>query len=826
MAADTSKTKAQLLAQLKAAEKRIQELAPSHAQCHPLPEENSAIFGNAVLLGMLDAMPTPIFYKGKNGRYFCCNKAFADMLQVPRARILGRTARELAPPDLADVYTAMDAKLYRDGGMQIYEIQVQGADGIRRDFVLNKSLIRDASGSVCGVVGQALDVSQRIRAEKALARSEQNYRNLFENAPVGIFQASLDGKLLGANAEMAHILGCNSPQETMDTFPDLGARLYMNPGRRERFLERLHTQGYVNNFEFEARRKDEQRIWISMNAVLVPQEPGENGSGEKISGFCKDITDRKLAVRELLESEERYKQLSDATFEAIFLSRDGICTSQNRSAQRMFGYAPDEAVGRMDTEWIHPDFRDKIRRHMRSDEYTQPYETVALRRDGTTFPCEIQGRMAHKDGQTMRITALRDITERRKAMDALEKAKEQAETANQAKSIFLANMSHEIRTPLNGIMGMLQLLQTTPLSPEQMEYATTGVTSCTRLVRLVSDILDLSRVEAGRLELHNAPFSLSDMLRSLLHLFQPAARQAGLNFHIEQDPSIPNRLLGDSARLQQVLNNLVGNALKFTDSGEVAVEVWRVPDENIVASRAEGCRVLFRVSDTGIGIPDDKLGLLFTAFSQVESEYTRQYQGAGLGLSISKRLVRLMDGNMSVDSDPSRGTDFYFSLPLVLPDAPAHCRQPESDTAETATDHPFRALRILLAEDDQSTRFFITTVLEKKGHKVHSVANGQQALDALRKHSYDAVLMDIQMPTMDGVAATKRIRTDPELKNSRNTPIIALTAYAMTEDKATFLKAGMSGYLSKPVAAPDLLETLERLTSMGEAPGNPIDCEQ
>ena len=800
MVADDRKSKEQLLTELRIARQHIRSLEEGSQLTDP-----AISLSNTVLMRMLDALPTPIFYKGISGRYFCCNLAFAEMLGISRDRIIGRDARDLAPRELADKYARMDAELYLTGGVQEYETQSQAKNGIRRDILITKSLIRDTLGNICGLVGQALDVSERKAAELALMQSEKKYRKLFEKAPVGIFQTTADGQPLAANNEMARIVGCSTPEEALRTYTDLGTQLYADPKRREEFITLIRNQGYVENFEYEAQRADGEHIWISMNAVM---EPATEDSPAMLCGFSKDITGRKQMVRDIRESEERYKQLSDATFEAIFLSRNGICTGQNRTAERMFGYTLEEALGRPGTDWIHPESRETVRQHISTDS-TAPYEAVALRKDGTTFPCEIQGRTARKKGELLRITALRDITERKRVMDALEAAKEQAEAANQAKSLFLANMSHEIRTPLNGIMGMLQLLQTTALTPEQEEFADIGVASCKRLVRLVSDILDLSKVEAGRLEIRSEPFELSEILHTTRHLFQPAAQQAGLKLRIVLGDNIPRQLLGDSTRLQQVVNNLVGNALKFTEKGEVVVTAWPLP-----APEKEKCRIMLTVADTGIGIPDSKLDNLFTAFSQVENNFQRKYQGAGLGLSISKRLVQLMNGNMAVSSTLDKGTTFYLSLPFARTAPAPRIAQPRiAGVVPAPMEETPGPLRVLLAEDDQSTRFFIQKLLEKCGHRVQAVTNGKQALDMLQNNDFDVILMDIQMPTMDGVAATRAILTDPAFRDKAYIPIVALTAYAMAEDKAVFLEAGMRGYVSKPVAMLELVDVLRQVTT-------------
>jgi PAS domain S-box-containing protein len=399
------------------------------------------------------------------------------------------------------------------------------------------------------------------------------------------------------------------------------------------------------------------------------------------------------------------------------------------------------------------------------------------------------------------LVLIQDISLEKKAKAELHSAKLAAEQANQSKSEFLANMSHEIRTPLNGIQGMLQLLQGTSVDSEQVEYIDLALNSTKRLTRLLNDLLDLSRVEAGKMELKEEEFILQDLLHSVQEIFLQTSIKNQNKVDVYMDPELPDSLIGDSTRVSQILFNLVGNALKFTKKGKVEVRVLK-----LFKSAEDQIRILFNVSDTGQGIPEQKIDKIFERFTQgqeLNSGYTREYQGAGLGLALVKRLVNMMGGNASLISQEGEGTRVYVSLPFKVEEEEEELML-KTEAINKASNSHKSELNILLAEDDPVTQFSIKRMLEKYNHKVKVVDNGQKVLDCLSQENFDFILMDIQMPVMDGVEVTKKIRSFED--KIRDMPIIALTAYAMSGDREKFLQAGMNDYLAKPVEINKLLE--------------------
>ncbi|WP_051294853.1 PAS domain-containing hybrid sensor histidine kinase/response regulator [Maridesulfovibrio bastinii] len=414
------------------------------------------------------------------------------------------------------------------------------------------------------------------------------------------------------------------------------------------------------------------------------------------------------------------------------------------------------------------------------------------KKTGRTYLCHDRAVKWISDKMAHLIVAL-DITDRKKLEEDINMAMAESEAANRSKGEFLANMSHEIRTPLNGIFGMLELLKTTRLNSEQEEYIATANESGKSLLTVINDILDFSKMEAGKMSLIEHEFNLEQCISSLLKSFTMQVRNKKIQLDYEFDKETPICLIGDESRIRQILFNLVGNAVKFTSEGRVHVKIHH----EIIPDRPEIFRFIFAISDTGIGIAPDKQKIIFQSFTQIDGSHTRKFKGTGLGLAIVQRLTALLGGNVSVESEEGTGSTFTFSIVSKVQSDHFACRSQNEEKPELLPD--LGQLSVLLVEDERINSLSTKKILEKRGHSVTTAENGAIALELLEKSTFDCILMDVQMPVMDGLEATRRIRSLPEYKMSSNTPIIAMTAHTMRGDKEKFLKSGMDGYVAKPI---------------------------
>lgn len=654
--------------------------------------------------------------------------------------------------------------------------------------------VTDEVGNFVYLLGVSRDITERVLYEQALNENMDLLDATGRMAKVGGWKL---------NTKTNQLIWTKETYRIHDVDPAIDPPLhealeFFHPEDRPtltRALERAIEFGEPYDLELRFISAKGQKLWT--RSICHPEI--KDGQVVCLHGTFQDITARKQAEDDLARIFEMSLDLiciADINT-AVFLRVNPAFTS-------ILGYEESELVGHCFLDFIHPEDLDAtirvLEEKLKVGSKVFLFENRYRCKDGSYRWLSWKSHPVSEHGVTYALA--RDVTEDKVAKAELLEAKERAEAANKTKSEFLANMSHEIRTPMNGVLGMLQLLQTTDQTDEQRKYTYTAIQSSKRLTRLLSDILDLSRVEANRLTIQSLPLDVEKIVEQTCEMFTPMAQQAQVEFLCTIDRRIPRNLQGDVTRVQQVLTNLVGNALKFTERGRVSIEAHclELSGQNVV-------RVLFIVTDTGIGIPDEKIDKLFEPFTQASEGYRRNYQGAGLGLSICKRLIELMEGTLAIESVAGEGTAVHFCLPFILDESMQATRG-----ASVIAPHK-KAMKILLAEDEDVNRFATTVLLEKQGHFVVGVENGAEAVATLAEGGFDLVIMDIQMPVMDGVEATKAIRNGESGDAARNIPIIALTAYAMNGDKQSFLKAGVNGYVGKPVTIDDLEQVVKEVFS-------------
>jgi PAS domain S-box-containing protein len=665
------------------------------------------------------------------------------------------------------------------------------------------------------------DLTLRMQADEVLLKAGALQRAIFNSANFSSIATDAKGVIQIFNVGAERMLGytaaevmnkitpadISDPQEVIARAKALSSELAttITPGFEALVFKA--SRGIEDIYELTYIRKDGSRFpaVVSVTALRDAQDI--------IIGYLLIGTDN--TARKLVEAEQRKldqrlrdqqfytRSLIESNIDALMTTDPaGIITDVNKQMEALTGCTRDELIGApFKSYFTDPERAEAAIKRVLSEKRVTDYELTACARDGKQTVVSYNAATIYDRSRTLQgvFAAARDVTERKRVEAELQQAKAMAETASQTKSDFLASMSHEIRTPMNAIIGIADLLAKTSMSPEQNGYVQIFRRAGDNLLNLVNDILDLSKVEASQLELERTGFSLHDLLEKVKEMVAVRAHEKGLALVCEIAPDAPSDLVGDPTRLRQVLLNLVGNAIKFTESGEVALRV--APDAGATAPAA----LRFTISDTGIGIPGEKLGAVFERFTQADSSTTRRYGGTGLGLTISKRLVELMGGCIRVESGVGKGSIFSFTVPLEIWAGPT---RRASAPVGAGPELPLPALNILLVEDSPDNRTITVAYLQDTPYRVEIAENGAVAYAKFIAGHYDLVLMDRQMPIMDGMTATRAIREWEKANQRTPTPIIALTASALKGDLEKFMAAGCSAYLTKPLKQEVLLRAI------------------
>jgi two-component system sensor histidine kinase/response regulator len=748
-----------------------------------------------------------ILLSDEQGRILEANDRAVAAYGYSGEELLGLSRRDLRTPEAQANVESLVKRLEQEDGV-VYETTHRRKDGTAFPLEVSSRLIHIDGKRFYQSI--ARDITERKRAEEELLE----FKTAVEQSGDGIALSGLDGRLRWVNEAWARMhgyradevigrhLGIFHTQEQLET--------EVNP-----FNERLLATG-SNEGEVGHARKDGTTFPTWMSTTLLMDA---NGKPFRLLAMARDITERKRAEEALQESEARYQVLIRTAMDGFIVADlEGRLLEVNDAYCVMVGRSREELLSLRisDLDCVEPPERTPARIQQVIALGWDRFESKHRHADGRVIDVEVSA--VYFAARGLLLGFLRDITERKRTEEERQRHAEEmqrkneelaaavaaAREATELKSRFLANMSHEIRTPMNGVLGMSELLLSTPLDLEQREYAEGIQHSVDALLSLINDILDISKIEAGKLELECIPFDPAQIMEQVRATLATRAQTKGLDVACAADPALPRLVAGDPGRLRQVLVNLAGNAVKFTERGEVVIHA------ELAEQTAERVTIRFSIRDTGIGIAPEQRSRIFESFVQADDSTTRRYGGTGLGLAISKQLVELMGGQMGVESEPGRGSRFWFSATY------AKRREGELEVEEQKAAAVLLADsargeakgRILVAEDNPVNQRIALRILEKAGYQAEAVGDGKQALEALAKNPYDLVLMDVQMPEMDGFQATAEIRRLEAA--TRRTPIIAMTANAMAGDRERCLGAGMDDYISKPVRREELHEVVRR----------------
>ena len=896
-----------------------------------------------------------IICKDLAGRFLYANQNFCRSIGKRPEEVIGRTDYDFFPADLAAKYRKDDQVILQKGERFEAVEDHQTGSGELSSVNVAKTPLRDARNRICGVHCIFRDVTAQLRNERELDLRRDLLGAFLQSIPDHVYFKDRDSRFILCSKELSDKFGLESPEEAKGkTDFDFFSFEHAQAAFEDEQSIVKTGKPIIGKREFEELRDGRKSF------VLTSKMPFRSGN-EIIGtfGISRDITSMVEKQQELDQARKKYQEIFDKAMEGIFQTTpDGRYKEANPALARIYGYTSADELLNEVTDiakqlYVDQDRRRKFQGLMDKDGEVHGFESQIYRHDGQKiWIAETARTVRDREGRILYYEGIvEDISERKRAEEALKEAREVAEESTRLKSIFLANMSHEIRTPMNGIIGMAGLLRRTKLNEKQLHFAVTIEESCFTLLRLIDDILDFSKIESGKMKLENASFDLTALVESVVELLAEIACRKGVELISRIDPTVPDQVIGDVTRLRQILNNLTGNAIKFTQEGEVQIVVQPL------RSKRRKCRLLFEVRDTGIGIDEKTKRKIFKPFTQADDSTTREYGGSGLGLAISRQLIELMGGRLRVESRAGQGSKFWFILSfdtlstvgkptqpshhvlagtraLILDDNDTVCRTieqalsscgiqcssaPSASKArrilnddqekipvdfliaarnvtgnrnlkfcaaarstvnggalrivlmapvgeeissrrlkqcgvdrvidkpvkrsqllaalegvrseeeyepESIPEHRSKGVRILVVEDNKVNQSVALHFLEQLGYEGESVDNGMEAIVRLNQTRYPIVLMDCQMPELDGYEATRRIRKmEADREDGHRTRIIAMTANVSEDDRRKCLDVGMDDYISKPIMLPKMEAALSGIMLREQLPDEDPDAK-
>lgn len=760
-------------------QKRIQELTLQEEQLRHLFENNPfpMIIYSYDDLKVIDMNePARIFYGNSD-------------------QILGKEIFKLHPIEEQEEAIATIKKIKQGLPIEFKEWYHLTEGGERKPVELHSSDIRYKNSRARLLLINNITERKRIEKDKELNRIK--YQELVEGASDIIYRCNTDGDFIYVNPTGIHITGYTLDELLKMNYLDLIDEEYR--AQVKLFYEdQLDNNTKTSYLEIPIVTKKNKKVWIGQNVNLASDEDGKL----EINALARDITELKIAKDDLERNESKYRNiLENLKLGILEVDLDGKITNAFPKFTELSGYSKDELIGKSPIDFLLPEeHRSTMARQnvKRARGEGSVYEVEILRKDGSRRWVIISGApFYNSNGEMIGTVGIHlDISERKKIEKELRSAKDLAENSVRLKEIFMANMSHEIRTPMNAILGMTRLLDKTNLDSKQQEYVNALTYSADNLLLIINDILDFSKIDSGNLDIVPVPNNLRKLFDNMTQLMSPKAEERNNYLKVNLDSDIQEMYEFDGVRLNQVFLNLVGNSVKFTRDGEVEIHA------KIIENKHYTDVIRFAVKDSGIGISQENLEKIFESFIQADNTTEKEFGGTGLGLAISKKIVKMMGGELMVESEIGVGSEFYFELELKRSENVASMPDVIPDSIN------FRGLRVLLVEDNEINVFMAKTILEDLQCVVTIAKNGKDALESVQESNFDVVLMDMRMPVMDGITATREIR----MKTSKEElPIIALTANALNEDKERCLAAGMNKFLSKPFEKRDLIFVFSEL---------------